>query len=305
MMRIHLESIRRFHPSAPILVSKRGGGGEEMAAYERRYGVRYWLEDCEYPDAYLRLLERCPTDYVCIMDHDAVLLAGLDPYISGLRDGCYDLVGIEERIRVPDAIWKRHWPEDNGWLRFAPGCTAANFILFDWRAFRRKWGLRGIWGRRPAGTEDYEFDYGIGQKLQRHHYLLPYHAQKYGMGNLLKDGEAPILWHQWYGSFRTRLVGRADQAAGPPDEVVYSVVEAGERAFLADYPALDFASLLPAWGPERDVGSEQRAIVAATPTGPFSRGLALARRVRGWMRYNPREAVVRALAKVDRLWRLR
>jgi hypothetical protein len=305
MMRIHLESIRRFHPAAPILVSKRGGGGEEMASCERDFGIRYWLEDCEYPDAYLRLLQRCTTEYVCILDHDAVLLSGLDPYIRGLGENRYDLVGIEERVRVPEAIRSRTSPQGNGWLRFAPGCTAANFILFNWRAFEAKWGLRGIWGFRPAGTKDCEFDYGIGQKLKRHHYLLPYHARKYGIGNLLKDGETPILWHQWYGSFRTRLAGRATEIAGPQDEVVYPVVAEGERAFLADYPALDFSSLSPAWGPERDVEGERRAIIAATPPGLLSHAARTAHRVRGWLRYSPREAVIRGAAKLDRLWRLR
>lgn len=33
MMRIHLGSIREFHPSSPILVSKRGGEPEEMEAH--------------------------------------------------------------------------------------------------------------------------------------------------------------------------------------------------------------------------------------------------------------------------------
>ena len=46
----------------------------------------------------------------------------------------------------------------------------------------------------------------------RHHYLQPFHAPRYGLGNLLKDGDAPVAWHQWYGSYRTRLAagGRAD-----------------------------------------------------------------------------------------------
>jgi hypothetical protein len=305
MMRIHLASIRRFHPDAPILVSKRGGDGEEMQAHAREFGIRYWLEECEYPDAYLRLLQRCETEYVCILDHDAILLSGLDPYLAGLAEGRYDVVGIEERIRVPDAIWKRLWPDDNGWLRFAPGCMAANFILFNWREFKSRWGLRGIWGRRPAGTEDYEFDYGIGQKLVRHHYLMPFHARKYGMGNLLRDGDSNVVWHQWYGSFRTRLVGREPEPSGPQDGVVYPVVAEGERAFLADYPDPDFSGLEPAWGPERDVAAEQLAIVRASPGGLAASLAATFRRVRGWARQDPRALLVRALAKLDRWWRLR
>ena len=120
-MRIHLASIRRFHPAAPILISKRGGGDGEMEAYRREFGIRYRLEDCEYTDAYLRLLGRCETRFACVLDHDTVLLASLDPFLKGLDEGSYDLVGIEERIRLPNYLGTEAWPASDGWLRFAPG----------------------------------------------------------------------------------------------------------------------------------------------------------------------------------------
>ena len=101
MMRIHLESIRRFHPAAPILVSKRGGDIEEMECHKRQFGIRYWIEECSYMDAFLRLLQRCETDYACILDHDVVLLSDLGHLHESLAIGRYDLVGIEERVRVP------------------------------------------------------------------------------------------------------------------------------------------------------------------------------------------------------------
>ena len=308
MMRIHLESIRRFYPAAPILISKRGGDADEMEGYRREHGIKYWLEECEFPAAYVRLLQRCETEYVCILDHDAVLLTNLDSYLKGLADGRYDLVGVEERIRVPDEIWTKFWPESGGWLRFAPGCTAANFIVFNWRTFKARWGLRGIFGSRPAGTEHFEFDYGIGQKLSRHHYLRPYHLRKYGMGNLLNDGSTSVVWHQWYGSYRTRLAdeeSRQDSPrdlAIPADSVVYSVVEEGEHAFLADYPHLDLAGIAPAWGPDRDIAAEQAAIVRSAPTAYrriLSGGM---RRLQRWKSYGAREFVARALAKLD-MWR--
>ncbi len=132
MMRIHLASLRRFHPDAPILVSTRGGDQGEMEAWRREFGIEYWLEECGYTDAYLRLLLRCPTPYACILDHDTVLLAGLDGLLAGLADGRFDLAGIEERIRLPEHLAGDWWPASSGWLRFAPGCTASNFLLFDW-----------------------------------------------------------------------------------------------------------------------------------------------------------------------------
>lgn len=303
MMRIHLASIRRFYPAAPILVSKRGGDQEEMERHERDFGIRYWIEGCSYVDAYLRLLQRCDTDYACILDHDVILLCGLDRLLDGIARGQYDLVGIEERLRAPvgmDSIWLS--PPSNGWMRFAPGCTASNFILFHWRGFEARWGLRGVVGTRGRDSKDYEFDYGIGQKLPRHKYLLPFHTQKYGLGNLLKDGNTAVLWHQWYGSYRTRLVPGASY---PDESAMYPGVEAGERAFIADYPRLDFSGLVPAWGPECDIPAEQRAFARERRFrfGRFvQRGM---RTLRRWRSYGFGGVLGRAMAWLDRWWRLR
>ena len=298
MMRIHLASLRRFYPDAPILISKRGGDAAEMETWRREFGVDYQLEDCGYTDAYLRLLQRCQTRYACMLDHDTVLLSGLDALLDGLRDGRHDLVGIEERIRLPEHVGSDPWPESNGWLRFAPGCTASNFLIFDWRAFESRWGLRGIWGTRPAGARHFDFDYGIGQRLPRHRYLLPFHIRQYGIGNLLTDGDRPVLWHQWYGSYRTRLAdGGAD---------LFAVAAAGERAFIADYPNLALADRSPAWGPERDIAAEQRAIAAAeAPAEPRQFVTRPLDHLRRWSRDGPRVLADRALARLDRWWRLR
>jgi hypothetical protein len=247
MMRIHLASIRRFHPDAPILISQRGHDGAEMEACRRDFGVQYWVEDCGYTNAYLRLLQRCQTRFACVLDHDTVLLSPIDSLVAHVADGRAGLVGIEERIRLPRAITSEAWPGLDGWLRFAPGCTASNFLIFDWQAFASRWGLRGIFGTPQAGARHFDFDYGIGQRLPAHHYLKPYHAARYGLGNLLRDGEAPVLWHQWYGSYRTRL------GVVPAEAALTAIAQAGEQAFLADYPNLDLSALSPAWGPDADV----------------------------------------------------
>ncbi len=303
MMRIHLASIRRFHPTALILVSKRGGGHEEMESHRSEFGIRYWIEDCAYMDAYLRLLQRCDTDYACILDHDVILLSGLAQLQDGIADGRYDLVAIEERIRAParmDGIGLP--PQSHGWMRFAPGCTASNFLLFNWRAFEAKWGLRGVIGTRDRNLKDYEFDYGIGQKLARHKYLLPYHTRKYGLGNLLKDGDVAVLWHQWYGSYRTRLVPGASY---PDESAMYPGVEKGERALIADYPNLDFSGLVPAWGPECEIQSEQLAF-AREKRFSFAKFVQRGIRTLGrWHSYGLHGIFARASSWVDRWWRLR
>lgn len=301
MMRMHLASIRRFHPDAPILVSTRGGDAGEMDAYRSQFGIQYWLEDCGYTDAYLRLLQRCQTRYACVLDHDTVLLSTLDPLLAGLTEGRYDLVGVEERIRLPEYVEFDPWPESNGWLRFAPGSTASNFLIFDWRAFESRWGLRGVLGTRPKGVRHFDFDYGIGQRLPRHRYLLPYHVQRYGIGNLLKDGDAPVLWHQWYGSYRTRLAGGA---AAPGETEIYSLAQAGERAFIADYPNLLLADASPAWGPARDLGTEQIEIASSRRAESHVFISSAVQRLRRWTSHQLRAFAARVVVRWER-WRLR
>ena len=246
MMRIHLASLRRYHPHAPILISARGAAAAEMHQYQREFNVRYWMEDCSYTDAYLRLLQRCPARMACVLDHDTVLLSPIDSLVARITGGQSDLVGIEERIRLPQGAAERAFPDADGWLRFAPGSTASNFLIFDWRSFESRWGLRGIFGRPDPRARHFDFDYGIGQRLPRHHYLRPYHAARYGLGNLLKDGDVAVAWHQWYGSYRTRLNNQA------VDRELVTVAQQGEAAFLADYPNLVLDNLTPAWGPDCD-----------------------------------------------------
>lgn len=279
MMRMHLASIRQFHAHAPILVSKRGRDEGEMEAYRRDFGVQYWIEDCGYTNAYLRLLERCPARVACVLDHDTVLLTSIDSLVSRVADGHSDLVGIEERIRLPEQAVTAA-PRAQGWLRYAPGRTASNFLVFDWQAFRSRFGLRGIFGTPQSDAQHFDFDYGISQRLTRHHYLRPYHSSRYGLGNLLKDGEMPVAWHQWYGAHRTRF-------AGGVDAQMQQIAEAGERAFLADYPRLELGNLGPAWGAES-------AAPAALHRGPGV--MARARRELG---YTVRALAARAVVALE------
>ena len=125
------------------------------------------------------------------------------------------------------------------------------------------------------------------------------------MGNILMDGNTAVLWHQWYGSYRTRLAGpTVDRNVFKPAELVAleTLAKEGEAAFLADYPALDLSSMMPAWGPDWDVVAEQEAAEAASP-GLLVRA---SDRLRWWRSLGWRGLAVRAYNKVDRwrrLWR--
>ena len=297
MMRVHLASIRIFYPDLPILVSKRGGGRPEMEAHRAEFGIQYWLEECGYVDALLRLLARCETEYVCVIEHDTALLSTLDGLLAGLRDDRWDLVGMEERVRDSPAT-AASLPSTHGWWRFAPGQVAGPLLMFNWREFKRRWGMSGIRGRRSYGAWEYEYDHGIGQRLTRHKYLLPFHTMKYGAGTLLKDGDTAVLWHQWYGSYRTRF-SNTHAVPGPRADDAFAHVGRGEDAFLADYPNLDLSNLRPAWGPGWDIGAEQEAAELAYP-GVVARSAA---RLRRWRQDGWHELAARVRAKVDR-WRM-
>jgi hypothetical protein len=297
MMRVHLASIRTFYPDSPILVSKRGGGQTEMEGYQLEFGVQYWLEECGYVDALLRLLARCETEYVCVVEHDTALLSSLDSLLAGLRDGRWDLVGMEERVRDSPTT-AAALPSTNGWWRFAPGQVAGPLLMFNWREFERRWGMSGVRGRRSYGAWEYEYDHGIGQKLTRHKYLLPFHTTKYGMGTLLRDGDAAVLWHQWYGSYRTRF-NSAHAVTGPQRDDPVAYARSAEEAFLADYPNLDLSDLCPAWGPDWNIRAEQEAAELAYP-GVIARNAA---RLRRWRQGGWHELTLRVRAKVDR-WRM-
>ena len=300
MMRIHLASIRKFYPAAPILISKKGGDREEMEAHRAEFGIRYWIEDCDYVDALLHLLERCETEYACVSDHDAVLLADPDYLLRGLMEDRWDLVGIEERIReLPGASWVQLQPQSNGWFRFAPGYVDATFLMFNLRAFVRRWGLRGVAGKRPFGAHSYEYHYGICEKLKRHKYLLPYHAGKYGFGNLLKDGETAVLWHQWMGSNQQKLVSAAVEAYSPGIREMVATAKQSERAFLTDYPNLDLSHLSPAWGKDWDIAAEQLMAEKNYPS-PIER---LSKSLQRWRGYGLRGFLSHVTARFDR-WRL-
>jgi hypothetical protein len=307
MMRLHLASVRRFHPSAPILVSKTGGGRTEMEEYRRRFGIEYWLEECDYVEALLRLLMRCRTEYVCVMDHDTVLLSSVQPWIDGIAAEEFQLVGVEERIREPPAFeWQRFAPQYNGWMRFAPGLMDATFLLFNLRQFLDRHGLAGVRGRRPVGAWDYEYHYGICQKLPRHRYLRPYHTARYGTGNLIVDDATGVhvLWHQWYGSHRLRLEAGQTDFYIPARAVTAALASQGETAFLTDFPDLDMQELKPAWAPGWDLDAERRAARRGYPSA-LRRNI---NRFRSWLRAGPWEMARRVrirLARWRAFWRFR
>lgn len=239
MMKIHLSSIRKYFPNSPILISKSGGHEDEMLRHKEEFGIQYWMDEKFYVESMNALYTRVETDLVCICDHDFVLLDDISYLIDGVGED-YDIVGIEERI---------HHPWADTWMRHAPGYMDMTFMIFNLKDFVSKYGYDGI--RIDKKKEDlpghttHEYHYGLCEKLPRHKYLRPYHTEKYGMGNLLKDGDKNIGWHQWYGSYRIRPI------TAESDRVFHfggkEYLRGAEEAFLADYPNIDITNIRSAF----------------------------------------------------------
>ncbi|MGQ0522459.1 MAG: hypothetical protein ACT4P8_02225, partial [Betaproteobacteria bacterium] len=193
-------------------------------------------------------------------------------------------------------------PNYRGWMRLAPGYMDATFLMFNLRSFGEKWRLNGIRAKQPH-PPDFECHYGICEKLTRHKYLRPHHTRRYGVGNVLKDGETAVLWHQWFGAYRVRLQG-PDAAGLPGAADLAEVVRTGEEAFLKEYPALDLSELRPAWGPEFDAAAERQRVVAALP-GSASLAERVRTRLLRWSGYGIRKFFLHGWRWFERRWRLR
>ena len=102
-----------------------------------------------------------------------------------------------------------------------------------------------------------------------------------------------------------RRAHRGVEEREPPRQVLLDrQVQDGERAFLEDYPYLDFAGLSPAWGPECDLRQEQLAFAQERRFGLRKFTLRGMRTLRRWRSYGLGGILSRSTSWVDRWWRL-
>jgi hypothetical protein len=234
-LELHLSSIRKFHPHAEIVISAPDNSVKRMV---EQFGGRYFANNTEYWQAVEFLFRTATHDTVVLCDCDTVLFSGVDHLVDKLAD--FDFICIEERIRHAGK---------NRWFRYAPGFVDWNFFMVSQDNARAK---ILSWPKLPSYTpssnnQNNEEHYATCQLLPKHYYLRPYTTTKYGLGNLIRDGDKNILWHQWFGSWEKRasFISEREREDNPYKNM--SELIAAESRFLADYPQLDFSQIKKAF----------------------------------------------------------
>ena len=230
-LELHLSSIRKFHPQAEIIISAPDNSVRKTV---ERFDGRYFDNNKEYFQSIAFLFETATYDTIILSDCDTLLFTNVDFLAEKLKE--FDLVGIEEHVR--------HAIKDR-WYRYAPGYTDLTFIIFSRSKAKAK---NPYWPGFPPFTpkpkkQNNEDHYAFCELLSRHYYLRPYTTQKYGLGNLIRDGKKNILWHQWFGSWEKRgsFISAKEREDNPYPNM--KELKKAEARFFIDYPNLDFSNL--------------------------------------------------------------
>lgn len=171
-------------------------GSEELFALTKKSIEKYTpapiitvgKEVKNWPEAWRRLWDSCPTDIGIFMDDDAILLKDITPLIEMVASGEYDAVGIEGLPPCP----RNH----KGYFDF-------NFMVIDITRFKRKHGepytdMVQAKEEIPQGLSIEPF-YGVSQKLRGRIFSLPRESTGYGLATTHE-----YLIHLWYGAWRHR-----------------------------------------------------------------------------------------------------
>lgn len=235
-LEFHLASIRKYHPDAEIIISAPDNSAKNIV---EKYKGRYFDNNREYFQAIAFLFEAAANDIILLSDCDTVLFSNVDYLAAKLTE--FDLVGIEERIK--------HAIKDR-WFRYAPSYTDLTFVIFSKANARARiptWPKFPEYDFNNRNLLNQEDHYRFCELMSKHYYLRPYTTTKYGVGNLIKDGERNILWHQWFGSWEKRpnFISEREREDSPYRNMAELI--AAEQRFLNDYPQLDFSSVKQAF----------------------------------------------------------
>ncbi len=235
-LELHLSAIRKFHPNDEIIISATNNDDRKIV---EKYGGRYFDNNTDYYQAVEFLFGEASNDIIVLSDCDTVLFSNVG-YLAQKLDK-FDFIGIEELIRHP--IRDR-------WERYAPSYVDFTFFMFSREKFKSKianWPKIPRFGFNNPNIVNTEGHYRLCEIFPKHYYLRPYNTKKYGLGNLIKDGEKQILYHQWYGSWEKRGAFMSETNIEENPYQSWAELKAAEEKFFNDYPNLDFSGVWPAF----------------------------------------------------------
>lgn len=188
LLEICMDSIRKYHPGAVIIVSQEEGVPANVGNAKL---IMHRMSEVHWAGVAAGLIEACKTDIGIFIEHDAFLMKSLDTIIDKI--GEYDMVGVEENIQLPKLN------------RFAPGMAVQNFFILNVKKMKEI-GLDKVYVRNvDALKKDYyrtiESGHGISQSLEKK-LFLEVKPSGYAHGTYYGD----YVHHAWFGSYRHRDV---------------------------------------------------------------------------------------------------
>ncbi len=231
-LEMHLSSIRKFHPDDEIIICATDNSAKEIV---KKYNGRYFNNNEEYYQAVEFMFSKSSNDTIVLSDNDTVLLSNIKYLADKLSK--FEIIGVEEKIRNP--IQKN-------WHRYAPGYMDMTFFMFSKAKFKSKikdWPKIPSFEFSKPNLNNTEPHYSLCEIFPKHYYLLPYHITRYGLGNLVKDGNKQILYHQWYGSWEKRGSFMSEKNPEINPYPTWDELKSAERRFQTDYPNPDFSKI--------------------------------------------------------------
>lgn len=190
LLDICLDSIRKYYPDSPIIVSQQIGD-EELSESFSKYNfklIKHTMRDGGvWVDAAIGLMNACETKVGVFMEHDTFLVKHIDNLIEYIEMDKYDIIGPEE---VCD-------------IRNSPGFVMQNFFIINAKKMQdigtENMRIRNIEELKANGIGSLESGYGISQSMEKK-LFLPVTNSSYAYGMYYGD----YVHHLWYGSYRQR-----------------------------------------------------------------------------------------------------
>lgn len=208
LLRICINSIRKFYPTEKIVVSQQVDDMEipkDITGFEL---ISHDMKKKSWADVAIGFMKNFPDDVGVFMEHDCVLLKPIENLVQKL--GEFDLVGVEEVIPG---------------LRNAGGYANQNFFILKVNDFVSKYGYDAVFvdvSKMNPKPHNVESAFGISQHSNKI-FWLPVSRSGYAWGTFYGD----YAHHMWYGSYRQRNTEQ--------DGVTFWDMEDAVEKFINDY----------------------------------------------------------------------